>query len=145
MQHSNPYAAKTYQQINVQSLSPGEQVARLLETAARHIARARAHAEAKEFEQRFYATEDAMKIVTGLQGCLSADPQASAMRTTLENYYAGVILLISRINVRNDLSACDAAMESLRTMAGTWREAEKIALSNHEAAASLQRLDATVC
>lgn len=141
----NPYAAKAYQQINVQSLSPGEQVARLLETAAKHIARARVHAEAKEFEQRFYATEDAMKIISGLQGCLSSDPQASSMRATLENYYAGVILLISRINIRNDLAACDAAITSLRTMAGTWREAEKIAQSNHEAAASLGQLDATVC
>lgn len=141
----NPYAAKAYQQINVQSLSPGEQVARLLETAARHIARARAHAEAREFEQRFNATEDAMKIITGLQGCLSADPQASAMRTTLENYYAGVILLISRINIRNDPAACDAAIASLKTMADTWREAEKIAQSNHEAAASLGHLDETLC
>ena len=141
----NPYAAKAYQQINVQNLSPGEQVARLLETAAKHIARARAHAEAKEFEQRFNATEDAMKIITGLQGCLSADPQASAMRTTLENYYSGVVLILTRINVRNDPAACDAAIDSLRTMADTWREAEKIAQSNHEATASLGQLDATVC
>jgi flagellar biosynthetic protein FliS len=143
--HYNPYAAKAYQQINVQSLSPGEQVARLLETAARHVARARAHAEAKEFEQRFYATEDAMKIITGLQSCLSADPQASAMRATLEQYYSGVILLISRINIRNDTGACDAAVASLKTMADTWREAEKIAQSNYEAAASLGRLDETLC
>lgn len=141
----NPYAAKAYQQINVQSLSPGEQVARLLETAAKHIARARAHAEAREFEQRFYATEDAMKIINGLQGCLNADPQASSIRATLENYYAGVILLISRINIRNDVGTCDAAITSLKTMAETWREAEKIAQSNHEAAASVGHLDATIC
>jgi flagellar biosynthetic protein FliS len=145
MMHSTPYAARAYQQVNLQSLSPGEQVARLLETAAKHIARARAHAEAKEFEQRFYATEEAMKIINGLQGCLSTDPQVSGIRDTLENYYTSVMLMVSRINIRNDLAACDSAVASLKTMASTWREAEKIAHSNHEAADSLRYLDATVC
>lgn len=142
----NPYAAKAYQQTNVTALSPGEQVARLLETAAKHIARAKGHAAAKEFENRYHATEDAMKIITGLQGCLSHEPAAAAMRRTLENYYAGMILLITRINMRNDLDACDAAMESLRTMANTWRETEKVAQSNHEAAWSTARIEtATSC
>ncbi len=124
MQH-NPYAQRAYKTTTMQTISAGEQVARLLETAAKHIMKAREHAEKKEFEARYLATEDAMKIITGLQSCLCETVDTQSVVETLHNYYNGIGILTTKINVKNDLGACDEVIASLRTMATTWREIEK--------------------
>ncbi len=122
----NTYAQKTYQSNNLQSLSPAEQVARLLETAARHMLRAREHAEKSEFFERFHATEDAMRIIHGLQACLSDDPSAEGMRAVYERYYNNLTIMIGQFNVKNDLPSADEAITSLRTMATTWRDVDRM-------------------
>jgi flagellar biosynthetic protein FliS len=103
------------------ALSPAEQVARLLETAAKHILRAKGHAEREEFIERYQATEDAMKIIAGLQGCLAYEGEAAEVSNVLQGYYSTLTLMITRINVQNDLKVCDDTIASLHAMAETWR------------------------
>ncbi len=125
MMRHNPYAAAAYKQNNVQSMSPAEQVARLLETAAKHIRRAKVHAEAQEFELRYKATEDASKIITGLSGCLNHEEAAAEMSNILEGYYTNLLLQITRINIKNCADTCDTMVNSLTEMAATWRQIEQ--------------------
>jgi flagellar biosynthetic protein FliS len=119
------YAQQTYKTNNLQSMTPGEQVARLLETAARYIVQAKQSATEKQYEARLLATEDAMKIITGLQGCLHFNEVTDHIATVLQQYYVGITLQITHINVHNDGAMCDTVIDSLRTMARTWRETEQ--------------------
>jgi flagellar biosynthetic protein FliS len=124
-------ATSVYKSTSVQNMTPGEQVARLLETAAKHLLRAKEHALANDIPARLAATDDALKIIYGLQSCLDfSSPQTAAMSETLNTYYSTVIHLVTNINVHNDASAADEAVESLRGMASTWREVEKRAVIN---------------
>jgi flagellar biosynthetic protein FliS len=134
----NPYAqTKQYKNADVASMTPGEQIARLLETAAKHMYRAKEHAEKKEYGERFSATEDAMKIIHGLQNCLSDDPAAEKMRDTLDAYYNSMTLLITRQNMKNDVEAAVSVIESLTEMAATWRQVDaKVRQENQAASAT---------
>lgn len=147
--YHNSYAQKAYQTVNLQAISAGEQVARLLETAAKHILRAKQHAEQNEYEARYNATEDCLRIITGLQGCLSQSVEAAKITETLENYYNGIMILVTKINVKNDQNVCDEVFASLKAMATTWREIEKRstaqALENAPSSRVLESLNIAAC
>lgn len=150
------YAQKAYQTNNVQSMTPGEQVARLLETAAKHLLRAKGFIEEGNPAARFEATEDALKIIQGLQSCLNITAETEEVAGTLERYYIHITLQVSHINVHNDAEKCTEVSDSLRTMANTWREIEKrakgAAMPENSADSSAtvaqsegMRLDSTTC
>ena len=121
----NPYAQQAYKNNNTAGLTPGEQIARLLETAAKHILRAKEHAFKEEFLERLNATEDALKIIHGLQSCLQRDEQTEQISNTLESYYTHLTMQIMQINMKNDTDMCDTVSISLKEMAGTWREIDR--------------------
>ncbi len=142
---TNPYAQAAYKNMNATALTPSEQVARLLEKAASHIARAKAHLEKKEIEARYLATEDAMQIIHGLQNCLSDAPEAASMTAVYNDYYNAMTLLITRINIRNCPKTCDEVMDSLRTMADTWREVDKKLRGQSAASGTNGAIDIAAC
>ncbi|WP_445682606.1 flagellar export chaperone FliS [Radicibacter daui] len=117
------YANQTYRNRSVAAASPADQVAMLLETAARHMMTALNALDAKDYEARFLATEKAQLIIKGLQQCLAEDvDEAKQMVEVFDNYYTNLSLMITRVNVRNDRDACSVVVDGLRTMAQTWRQ-----------------------
>ena len=119
----NPYSkAKQYKATDVTHLTPCEQVARLLELAAKHIFIAKDHAKKKEYLERLEQTEKATIILHGLQNCLDDSPEAESISKVLHDYYNTMTVLITKINIKNDADLCDAVAQSLRSMAETWRE-----------------------
>lgn len=117
------YANQTYRNRSVAAASPADQVAMLLETAARHMMTALNALDAKDYEARFLATEKAQLIIKGLQQCLAEDvDEARQMVEVFDNYYTNLSLMITRVNVRNDRDACSVVVDGLRTMAQTWRQ-----------------------
>ena len=117
--------AKVYKANNVSSLSRGEQIARLLEMGANHIKRAKEHCQNNQFESRYNETEKCMTIVSGLMGCLDRNPQTEEMCNVLENYYQFIQTMLAKININNNPEICDLVIESLQTMADTWRQIER--------------------
>lgn len=116
--------AKQYKVTDVSNLTPCEQVARLLELAAKHILSAKAHAQKKEYLERLDQTEKALIILHGLQNCLDDSPQVESISKVLHDYYNTMTVLITKINIKNDSELCDSVAKSLCTMAETWREIE---------------------
>lgn len=119
-------AQSAYQATNVSSLPPGEQIARLMEKGASYIKQAKIHVLAKEYEARYNETEKCMTIVTGLMGCLDRNPATDQMCDVLENYYQFVQTMLAKINIKNDPEICDAVIDSMTTMAETWRQIQKV-------------------
>ena len=116
---------QTYSISSTQFAAAGTQVSLLLTAAARHIEEARTAMEAANYEARFRATERAGQILTGLRSCLKHDaPGAMEIAGILDGYYAQMLAFLCQINVKNDKPLADAVIDSLRTMAATWREVQ---------------------
>jgi flagellar biosynthetic protein FliS len=117
---------ETYRTNHVLNAAPGVRVALLLETAARHLQRAREAIVAGDIEGRFAATQRATTILSGLCQCLDRGlAEGREVIETLDAYYRGLIVMVAAIDLRNDPAACDPVIESLRTMADCWREVQR--------------------
>ena len=117
---------ETYRTNHALSAPPGVRVALLLETAARHLQRAKDAIAEGDIQRRFEATSRATTILSGLCGCLDRGlAEGREVIETLDAYYRRLIVTIAAIDLRNDPAVCDAAIESLRTMADCWREVQR--------------------
>lgn len=117
--------SKAYRHNSVTTARPAIQVAMLLEQAAVHMNQARVHMEEKDYEARYNETEKAVTIISGLQQCLAVDePSAQHMVEVFDNYYTHMTLLITHVNVRNDVKACDVVVHGLKELASAWREVD---------------------
>jgi flagellar biosynthetic protein FliS len=123
----NPYASQVgaYQTSNLANLRPGDQVALLLTTAARHMRTAKEYLLNKDYEERTKATEKSVAILEGLASVLDVkDPSGEKIAKELEEYYMSMITMISHMNVTNDEKLCDAIARALDQMADTWRDGQ---------------------
>ncbi len=124
----NPYASQVgaYQTTNLANLGPGDQVALLLATSAKHMRTAKEHLITKDYEQRTNASEKAIAILEGLASVLEAtDPSQEGIVKELENYYMSMMTMISHMNVTNDEKLCESIARSLDKMADTWRQGQQ--------------------
>ncbi len=124
----NPYASQVgaYQTTNLANLGPGDQVALLLSTAAKHMRIAKDHVVRKEYEERTKVSEKSILILEGLASVLEVkDPSQEKIAKDLEEYYMSMVTMISHMNVTNDEKLCDAIARALDQMADTWRQGQK--------------------
>jgi flagellar biosynthetic protein FliS len=120
------YAQSAYKANNVSSLPPGEQIARLMEKGVSYIKQAKDHVLAKQYEARYNETEKCMTLITGLMSCLDRNSATDQMCDVLENYYQFLQTMLAKININNDPQICDAVIDSMTTMADTWRQIQKV-------------------
>jgi flagellar biosynthetic protein FliS len=118
----NAYATQIYRSRAVAAASSEQQMAMLLEMAARHLSQAMEAIERKDYEERYHATQKARTIIVGLHGTLeNFPPEKAEAVATLDRYYTGLTMMLAHINVRNDVEACRVARDGLLSMAEGWR------------------------
>ncbi|MFO1069669.1 MAG: flagellar export chaperone FliS [Geminicoccaceae bacterium] len=91
----------------------------LYDGIARHVRAARAAVLAGAIEERWRCVGKAAAIVEGLQDCLD-HTRGGAVARSLDAWYTQLGLQLQRINLRNDVAACDAVLAQLATMRASW-------------------------
>lgn len=127
----NPYRSYTSSQLDTRS--PGEQVAALFAKAAEHMQDAVNAIDENDIARRYESSQKAMTILEGLMTSLNRDtPERVAIARDLEIYYKTMINLISRVNIHNDRKTCVSLVDSFQDMAGFWKKASEILAEQSE-------------
>lgn len=115
----------TYRRHDVQSAPPAEMIALLLEKGATHIQKARHALHENHPEVCYEYCQKASTIIQALSKSLPEiplEPDHKKLVLTLRQYYGMLLKLIRQILSQGDLESCEALLNSLLTMAKTWRK-----------------------
>jgi flagellar biosynthetic protein FliS len=121
---------RAYQKNQALMASPVEQVALLLDRAARLMDDAHKAMLDNRFEDRFLHSEKAIKIITGLASVLKTeDPtmptEVRALILVMEGFYREMLIKIMDMSLKNDPRICLEIVEKFREMGGEWHDANK--------------------
>lgn len=115
-----------YHKNKVHSASPVEQVAIVLDQAARLMNKASKAIEAKDFEEQSHCIDKAMKLMSGLRGALDRNTNEGETQTVVEvmsTFYQQMSVFMMRAGVSSDGHLCQAVEKNLHEMAMMWRNA----------------------
>lgn len=112
-----------YKQNQFNHMSIQDFTATLLDKAAFHIEQAGQAIVRQDYEKRVFLSNLATDILLGLKKYIvRVNSEQEPIAQMLENYYNDINVFITRMNIKNDLKAAQAIVQSLQTMAEMWRE-----------------------
>ena len=126
--YPNARATKLYQQHSLHNLPTGEQLARLYELSASHLERAAQCAQDHEYEARFQATDEALKISIALLEALDRDEHAKPITDVMDAVAAKVEALCMEGSIHNEADKFTQCAKMMRGMAQNWRVFQQRAL-----------------
>ena len=104
--------------------SPAEGIAQYFDEAATSMEAAAIAIDNNDIEKRYNDSQHAANIMSGLSASLNRDtPEQETMAQTLDDYYSSMIVMIGRMNIKNDRALCLSIRDSFKEMAKCWREA----------------------
>ena len=113
---------RAYQVNHLNTTNLPKFTALLLDKAASHIESALEAMKVMDYEKRVHLSNLASDILQGLQDhVVRLNPEQAKVAQALENYYSDMIILITRMNVKNDMETAQAIAKSLRDVADIWR------------------------
>lgn len=119
---------KTYGENRKQGSHPTELIALLLDKCALYTQSAKEALLKKDMETCYAFCEKVTIMVNGMAENLRAEEaEDSELDTTLQGYYSLLDQLVTQILSRQDVSSCDALLDSLKEMASAWRQISQFA------------------
>jgi flagellin-specific chaperone FliS len=130
----------TYQRVKAAVAEPTEQVAILLEYAAKEIVGAELALDDNKYEKFSIHVEKALSVVNGLCSVLQEQDKVSnetaGFINEMTGFYAGLIMKLSRLTKENYKQICPIIISDAQAMAKLWRDSKeqsneiKVDLSN---------------
>jgi len=127
--NTNPYSVYKIQN-KKQAESVAESVAYFFELAANHMKEAGQCIERNDIVKLVEETQKAQEILGSLAENLQpTDPEIGDVAEKLYHYYSTMMILMSRMVIKRDITICAAIEKSLRQMQSCWltygKKAEK--------------------
>lgn len=115
-----------YHKNKVRSASQVEQVAIVLDQAARLMNKAIKAIEANDIELRSMSIDKAMKLMSGLRGALDQNNKEDETQVVVEvmsSFYQQMTVFMMKASLNADVKLCHAIEVNLHEMAKMWRNA----------------------
>lgn len=115
---------KSYQTAALSSASPLEQIAFLMDKAAKHVLKAKEALLEGNYEERFFQSSKAVNIMHGLAGIVrNPSEETNDFVLHMTEFFDKTSYAMYNINMENDPKLCDSLVKALDDMAKTWRKA----------------------
>ncbi len=102
-----------------ETLAPARQIVLLYDGAIRRIKEARQAIERRAIEERHVAVGKAAAIIDALHACLDYERGGEIARN-LDRLYTYFGIRLQRINLKDDVEACDELIERLGELRASW-------------------------